>query len=205
VSTPEPGATLTITIDDLPIGANLNGLPRKLNPGHHVVVARAGGAQATAAVDLAAGDSKTVELVLSRGAPVTAAPIESPPPAETTTSSGLPALAYLGMGLGAAGLAAGSITGLLSISKKGDLEKSCPGGDCPRSVEGDLDSARTLATVSNVSFVVAGVGAVVAVVAILTAKPGSAPPATTTARTTTTARSLVPYAGLGGAGFRGAF
>jgi hypothetical protein len=203
VSMPDPGATLTITIDDLPIGAILTGVPRKLNPGHHVVVARAGGAQATAAVDLAAGDTKTVELVLNRPAPVAAVvPVVEPAPSSTTSSSsGLPVLAYVGLGVGAAGLAAGTITGLLSIGKKGDLETTCPGGACPRSAEGDLDSARTLATVSNVSFVVAGVGAAVAVIAILTSRSESAPPASA-ARTT---RTIRPYGGLGGGGIRGSF
>ncbi|MDB4938937.1 MAG: hypothetical protein JWP87_5909 [Labilithrix sp.] len=197
VSSADPGAALSITIDDLPIGANLNGVPRKLNPGHHVVVARAGGAQATAAVDLAAGDNKTVELVLSRAtsAPAPNRPVDEAPPA--STSRGIPALAYVGFGVGAAGVVAGSITGLLSIGKKGDLETTCPDGNCPRSAKGDLDSARTLATVSNVSFVIAGVGAVVGLVAILVA-PSSAPSATTTA--VRNARRVTPYATVNGAG-----
>jgi hypothetical protein len=201
----EPGAALTILIDDQPTGAHLVGVARKLNPGHHVVVARAGGGHATAAVDLAPGDNKNIELVIARPAPAAAAPAADAPPA--SASRGVPVLAWVGFGVGAAGLAVGSITGLLSIGKKGDLETSCPGGACPRSAESDLDGARSLATISNVSFVVAGIGAVVGVVAILTAK-SEAPASASTAAAARTIRqtsSIAPYAGLGGAGFRGAF
>jgi hypothetical protein len=199
VTPPEPGAPVTTVIDDQPLAASLAGVARKLDPGHHVVVARSNGAQATAEIDLAPGDAKTIELRITRPKTVTVEPLA---PAETS-SRGLPALAYVGFGVGAVGLAVGGITGLLSISKKSDLEASCPGGACPRSVQSDLDGARTLATVSNIGFGVAALGTVIGVVAILTRRPEASSPPSTARSMPLVRPRLAPYATTTGAGLTG--
>jgi len=71
----------------------------------------------------------------------------------------------------------GSITGALSLSKTSAIKSSpeCTGNVCNPSEDGDLSSAKTLATLSTVSFVAAGVGAVVGIVGLFTG--GSSAPA----------------------------
>jgi hypothetical protein len=75
-----------------------------------------------------------------------------------------------GFGLAGAGILAGSITGLLSIGKTWTAKDSCVDNRCPPSTFEEIDSARSLATISNVAFVVAGVGAGVGIVGLLLPK-----------------------------------
>ena len=82
-------------------------------------------------------------------------------------------LAYVGGGVGLAGIVVGSVAGVSAISHKNDAKKSCVAGNCPPSTWSDLDSARTMASVSTVSFVVAAIGVVVGAGAILLDDDGS--------------------------------
>ena len=67
-------------------------------------------------------------------------------------------LAWIGGGFAVAGLTVGSITGLTAISKTNELEPRCPSNICPPPQYDDLSSARTMALVSTISFIVAGAG-----------------------------------------------
>jgi hypothetical protein len=60
----------------------------------------------------------------------------------------------------------GSITGILAISKKSDL--NCRNNECFDTSASSLETAKTMADVSTVAFVVGGVGAVVGLVGLLT-------------------------------------
>jgi hypothetical protein len=104
---------------------------------------------------------------------------------------------YAGFGLAAAGVVVGSITGGLAFAKASTVGGQCNKNDCPTSVDGDLSAGRTLATVSTVSFVAAGVGAAAGVVA-WALSPRRKPAATG-------AVDVVPWVGLGSAGVRGTF
>jgi hypothetical protein len=70
------------------------------------------------------------------------------------------------LGVGAAGLVTGSVTGLMAVGKKSSLD--CPDKQCPPSQHDDLDSAKTLATISTVGFGVGIAGAAVGVVLLMT-------------------------------------
>lgn len=80
-------------------------------------------------------------------------------------------LVYVGFGVGGAGLIAGTVTGVLSLSRAGTVEDLCPAGTCPTQAALDEatpvnDSAKTLANVSNVAFALAVVGVGVGVAGI---------------------------------------
>ena len=79
----------------------------------------------------------------------------------------MPTLSYVGGSVALAGLVVGSVTGISAISHKNDAKKACVNGNCPPSTWSDLDSARSMATVSSVGFVVGAIGAVVAAGAFL--------------------------------------
>src|SRR5262249_9765520 len=67
-------------------------------------------------------------------------------------------LAYVAFGVGGAGLVFGGVTGLMALGKHGDLEGRCPGGKCPTDASDDVDSYKTVGTLSTVGFIVGAVG-----------------------------------------------
>src|SRR5205814_1915981 len=143
----------------LPPGAL--GVPYKVDPGHHAIVAKTDATEGRAEIDVRERETKGVVVRLVASAPVpttsattsaTIAPPDVPPSRFSTVT-------WIGIGVAAAGVVAGTVTGVMSISKKGTLESECNGTRCPPSSNDTIKSASTLATVSTVSFVVAGVGA----------------------------------------------
>jgi hypothetical protein len=198
------GTEAAVTIDDAPLPAETMGQPRKLDPGHHVVTAKAGSADAKQEVDLAERDTKTVELVLpaQEAAPPAAAAPEAPPEQPSGGSGASKVMVIGGFGLAGVGIVVGSITGILSLSKTSSIKSSsaCEGNVCNPSEDGDLSSAKTTATISTVSFVAAGVGAAVGVVGLFMGKSHAAPAAEPAA-----ALHVEPTFGIGSIGLRGEF
>jgi hypothetical protein len=80
-------------------------------------------------------------------------------------------LAWSAIGVGAAGVLTGAITGALAISKKSKLDD----GDCVNRVcwnqtmQDDLNGYSTLKTVSSIGFIAGGVLAATGVVLLVTA------------------------------------
>ena len=209
------GATAEVTIDDAPIPAEGLGQARKLNPGHHVVVAKAGSADAKQEIDLAEKDQKQLTVELPAAAAVasttggTATTTETPPEAEPShKSGGSKVLMFGGFGLAGAGVIAGSITGILSMSKTNTIKSSgfCTSNVCGPQENSDISSAKSMATISTVAFIAAGAGAVLGVVGLLTGNPSSSPSATPEKPPTDESTSRIePWLGLGAAGLRGSF
>jgi len=156
--------------------------PYRVNPGRHAIVARAGTREVKREVE--AVDARAVDVELrfereaartSEPAPATREPAQPPVTAlgsKQPASRAWPTLAYVGGGLGAAGLLVGTVSGIAAISHKNAAKQGCVNGGCPPSTWSDLDSARSLATGSTVAFVVGAIGLVVGVGAVLV---GSAP------------------------------
>jgi hypothetical protein len=166
---------ITVIVDDQTIPPNLVAIPRKLNPGKHVVVAKAAGEEARETIDLAPREQRHVMLkVVKKPPPPKPEPHEDPGPDTGEGPSGndatrppIPLVTWIGLGVGAAGLVSGTITGIISISKTSDID--CE--QCSRDRQPDIDSASTFATVSDVSFIVAGVGVAVAAVGYFVLRP----------------------------------
>jgi tetratricopeptide (TPR) repeat protein len=148
-----------VKLDGAVVSAADLGQPIAVDPGKHVVSAEAPGRKPFSR-----------ELVVAEKARERVA-IELPAPARSGKGDGLPpvkdqggqrswVLPGVALGVGAAGLIAGAVTGGLALAKMGDIRKACgPSLACPDSERGDVDSARAMGTVSTVGFVVAGVGA----------------------------------------------
>lgn len=156
------------------------------------------------------GETRTVELKIvfaggSAAPPPTATPVapatggglsQDTGATPAQSSSVRPALVYGGFGLAAAGVIAGSVTGVMALSKASSVKNACAGLDCPRSVDGDLSSGRTLGTVSTIAFIAAGVGAATGVIG-LALHPHQESAGATTAW-------VAPWVGPGGGGLAGA-
>lgn len=218
------GATPVVTIDDASLPLAVLGEPRKVNPGHHVIVAKAGGADAKQEIDLAEKEHKDVAIELPApsasaaaaggGTDTTGATSDTtatPEQPETTggKSGFSKALTIGGISLAGAGVVAGTITGILSMSKTNGIKSSsfCQGTACGPPEYSDISTARTMATISTISFVAAGAGAVFGIVGLLTgnsSSAGSTAPEKPPGDDSTTSR-IEPWLGVGAAGLRGTF
>jgi len=209
----------TVSIDGAVVAPASLLVAVKVNPGVHTVVARVDAAEAKITVTLQEGEEKPIALVVPK--PTTkpepassgsvspassAAPSPSPSSSVTTTAPAAPMVAtpvaaepgrsplvWIGFATAGVALVVGGVTGALELSKANAIKEQCEGTRCPRAVDGELSTARTLATVSTIGFAVAGAGAVLGVVGLF-ARPA---PATT--------GTVGVYLGLGSIGVHGAF
>jgi hypothetical protein len=180
-------ANARVSIDDTAVPSAAVGVRRAVNPGAHVIKAEADGfLPAEQSISVAEGESGSVSLTLEPdpNASVAAAPgptdgahpggaptkIEPPPDAPRATGSASRTLGFVALGVGAAGLVVGGVTGVMAMGKRGDLDDACPGGQCPPEQQDTLDSYRSLGTVSTIGFIVGGVGVATGVTLLLTSK-----------------------------------
>jgi hypothetical protein len=195
--------TLTVVMDGKPLQRALIGVEMPVNPGaHEISVSTSAGAGARARVTLRESETQVATLRLQPGAGaadsgriLTDASLGRDAMAERDPGGAQRTWAYVGFGVGGAGLGTGVIAGLLAANRHSSAQESCPEGKCAPGSSGakDVDAFRSLRTVSTVSYVlgVAGVGA--GVTLLLTApKPAHA--------------SFVrPYVGAGRFGVQGRF
>lgn len=171
VFSPEPPSPPHLTIDGVTVPAEALSTPRKVNPGHHTIVAESNGARATASVLMVERELRMVTLSLggaaaSKPAPTpstTPPPHEAPTPAPPAARPGPSGWFYVGAGAAGVGVVVGTITGALAVSKANALESECTGTLCPRSASDDLSTSRTMGVVSTIAFGVAAAGVAVAV------------------------------------------
>jgi hypothetical protein len=161
---PQPPRPPRVLVDGATIPSEALAVPRRVNPGRHTVSAELGALRASQDVALVEGETRTVTLRLE-------GPAEGehlPPPPLASDDEGLGTWFYVGVAAAGIGVVSGTITGAIALSKSDTLQNECTGTRCPRSAQSDLDTSRTMGTVSTISFIVAGAGAAVAVVALLT-------------------------------------
>lgn len=198
----------SVTVDDEPMKDALVGTDSPVDPGPHVVTAKATGfLTATEKIELKDGETRGITLTLQADPnykpepppkPITSPttpPTGNPPVNADTSSQGTSYLPWIAFGVGAVGLGVGAVTGIIVAGKKSDLDAGCQAdGRCPPSQQSTLDSANTMATVSTIGFIVGGLGVATGIVLLVT-KPGSS-----TGSAKPGARPIVGvgYAGVGG-------
>lgn len=173
-----------LTLDGKNLSSALVGEEQPANPGTHKLVGVRGGEQTEQSFNLAESQRAQVVLRFRGPAPRPAAPPVVPPPAAGTPtpterpapdpgSSALPpsstsasaksggsnAFAIVTLVLGGAGLATGTVTGVMAMGKRTDLHNNsaCNGDVCGSSVRDDVNQFRTLRTVSSIGFIAGGV------------------------------------------------
>lgn len=186
-------ANLVVECDGAPVSATTFNTFVDVDPGEHVLVVKvAGRADTRQVVRLAEGERRDLVLTSASVAPAAHVPAvgapqgvretqdaqretspsaKAPPsmPAPQTVpraaAAGPPSRtpAYLTLGLGAASLGLGVVTGFLAFGAAGDARSACPAAGCAteadvRRAEDAASSARTMATVSTIG-VGAGLGA----------------------------------------------
>jgi hypothetical protein len=177
-----------VTLDGKPVPPALLGEEQPVNPGAHEIKATLGARQTLRQVTLKEAEKKTEPLDFDAAAnstsPSSPSSPSSPPvlvdstgaaPADTgaSSSSTRRTLGFVALGAGGAGLAVGTVAGVLALGKRGSLEASasCRGDVCLPSQRSEVDSLDTLRTVSTIGFIAGGVLATTGVVLLMTAKP----------------------------------
>lgn len=169
---------LEIKIDDKPLERAKWSTAFPIDPGPHHLSAAApgrrpfdGSFEATASSAIETNVPELVEIAPPKTAAVAFAPAPAPEPAR-----GGRTLAYVAAGVGLAALAAGSVAGVLSLSKRDDAERECPKDiyafRCPTETGAAAwNEATTAGDIATVGFVVAGVALAGAAVLWLTSRP----------------------------------
>lgn len=179
ISVEGPGNDIVkVTIDGEDVPAAALGVKRPLDPGPHKVVADAPGWKANEATVTVNAQQDTPLTITLEADPDEK--IEEPVPGggTVTPSDGsgdtLRLVGFIALGVGAAGLIVGAVTGGLAIGKHGDLTDACgDAGQCPADQQGNLDDFNTFGTVSTIGFIAGGVVAAAGLVLVLVAPSGS--------------------------------
>jgi hypothetical protein len=216
VITVEGPPSPSVTIDGDAIPAAALGLKRPVDPGEHAVHAEAPGYQpADTKFSVAEGGSAEAKLVMQK-APEATPPVAGvggagvgtePPGAEPPKTRSNRTLAIVALGVGGVGVVVGGITGLVALGKHGTLSDECPDGKCTSDKQSDVDSYKTMGTISTVSFIVGGVGLAAGALLWFTSPKKSASRDAGRWATLTPAKgvSMTPYVGAGSAGVTGTF
>ncbi len=183
---------LEVTRDGTPVGRGAFGVEFPVDPGEHVVVAKAPGFTPWTGKARLGAESAKATLVVPKLVAVAVQPVEPPPryvplpppapvppPSRTMTYMGLTSL-----GLGVAGLGAGAIFGLLAASSKSDSDPLCPQPNlCSPDGVRLRDQAIVRGNVSTIAFVAGGVLAAAGVTFLVLAPKRQAQVAATVAPT----------------------
>jgi hypothetical protein len=182
------------------------GVRRAVNPGEHSIRASGEGyLVATKTISLNEGQTLSVTLDLEKApapppAPIVEAPVVPMAPETSKPNAGpRKTLAFVAYGVGGAGLIAGGITGVLALQKHQQLKNAgCSNSRCPAEESSQLSSYHTAGTISNIGFIVAGVGAVTGTILLLTL------PRSSTSRAGVD-QELSAFVGWGSGGVKGTF
>ena len=200
VQAENPGAAF-VTLNDQPLSVTQRQKALELNPGRYSVKAVADSHSAFEEVILEPGTHKQVTLNLLPAASV--APRSNSSPAHDAHASAARggtsleySLGWVSLGIGAAGILTGAVTGIEVLHLKHELDrKGCVDTVCGSQQRQDVQTYNSLRLVSTTGFVVGGVGLAVGG-ALLYFTP----------RAERAGRDrLTPWLGIGSAGFSGSF
>ncbi|RYZ02788.1 MAG: hypothetical protein EOO73_30465 [Myxococcales bacterium] len=215
----EAAKDLAVTIDGQPFPVVLLGVPQPTDPGEHTVTATATGFKQAAAATVSLKDAGSaavaVKMVVDDTLPpagAAPAPVDSSgvlsapsgaPPSDSGSGNGLRVGSYVGFGVGAVGIALGTVFVLKSASNRKDADSAA--GECgspcykddPAAIKvADLDDkARSAQTLGIVGYVVGGLGVAAGVTLFVLSS----------SKKSDSTAFVAPYVGPGAVGVRGAF
>ena len=194
---------LKVSINGHAIGAAQLGQAQRLNPGTYRITGSIGGNRSDTA-EVVLSESQKASVVLDLTAPSLSPPspvIRSisaePNDAPASSGSSLRMAAYISGGIGLAGLGAGVVTGLMSVSKHEKADAECENKICPADGKGPglVEDFRSMRTLSTVFYGVGAAGVAAGVVFWLLAPSDQDP----------SQAAIAPWVGSQTLGVRGAF
>lgn len=186
-----------VMVDGVDVPPALFGQKRPIDPGKHTIVAKRPDTSVTREVMVGEGDTALAILRLPPlPPPAVVKPVKSPAVERQEL------WATVAFGVGAGGLLAGAVNGIVALKLQGDLREGCDKeGICPPTQHGKVDLFRLETTASTIGFILGLAGAGAGVTLLLTmpedAKPGGG------VKKSMPATSL--WLGPAGAGIKGEF
>jgi hypothetical protein len=166
-----------ITRDGTEITGPMIGLSLPVDPGEHkVVVEVLGKPPSQEKFTLSPGEHRTLEVTIPG---MKTAKADEPLPSEEPGKPGMGRTigTYAALGIGAAGLIMGGVTGGLALSNKQSADEQCPKFACtPQGLEA-VEHGRTMARISTIGFAIGGAGIAAGVILFLTRPKPDKPPA----------------------------
>jgi hypothetical protein len=170
--------TAQVTVDGANAPVVSGTATRRINPGQHVVVARAGSLEKKENVTLGEGETKEVAIALDGSATTNGGTgggngKDAPQP-DGDGKRSIHFATWIGLGVAVVGAGVGTVTGILALGKSSNVKDACVGLSCPESARPDVEDGRTVATISTISFIAAGAGVALAAVGyFVLSKPSS--------------------------------
>lgn len=188
---PTAPAGSKVTLDGADLKPAAVGAAVTLDPGEHVVVVTAPGyMEARSTITLTGGERREITMAPGSEQVTPSAPGSTPEPPVGPPPPGRGAgwaAGFVVGGIGLAGLAAGGVTGVLTIRQKTEVDRLCAMSPCPDSTRKEaLEAARSgklFSAISTVTFAVGG-AAVIAGIILIATSGSKAPPASTTVAVT---------------------
>lgn len=168
----EAAARATLRLDGAEVPRATLQLPHSLNPeAHRIELVAVGYRPVDVRVTLTGGERKLLRLALE---PLPPTQLQVRMPAQSATSQAtlitshapvaqrpLPWPAWVGAGLGGAGLVLGSVAGVIALDRVRAARKHCNGNVCSPEAQPDRDAALSAARLSNAGWALCGVGAAI--------------------------------------------
>jgi tetratricopeptide (TPR) repeat protein len=193
-----------VTIDEVKLASALYGFEIPKDPGRRRIVGKRGGETVEQAIELGEGERKqavlTFKAALAEKLPIGETDQARQRRDELVTAQPAPARSggaqrtwgWVAVGVGAAGLITGAVTGIVVAADSG-LRNDCPNNTCDSSKSDKANTYNLMRNLSTVGFIVGGVGVAVGVTLLLWAPKHEAAP------------QMALWFGPGTAGFKGAF
>lgn len=174
VRRPETPADARVRVDGVDLGEGSLGVPLPMDPGKHELVLSSGGTEQKSNFQMQEGQHLDLALrwndvaVAPRPVGGNARADEAPQP---SVGSGRRQWAYVAGGVGIAGVALGTVSGIITLSKKSTANANCSDEQhvCNQAGVEANESGRTFAALSGVGFGMGVVGLATATVLWLTA------------------------------------
>jgi hypothetical protein len=137
--------------------AELDGRPWPVDPGQHLLRFEHEGARPIERRVILAETEKNrrIELWFERSAPAPPQPVAAPAAPRTDAAQ---IVTWTAVGVGAAALVVGVVTGGIALDERAGLDERCPAGSCSWDELERYRDAVTLARVSTLAFIGAGAG-----------------------------------------------
>ena len=175
---------VVVTLDGRAVGSGALGSAMPVDPGDHRLEANAPGKRGRASTvrvfearttnaDVAVLEDEPAVAPSPPPAPALAPTPSGPPPTATPSPDGVRTAPLLTAGVSVVALGLGTFFGLRARAKWSEAQPHCPAAVCDDVGFPAWNEARSNATASTVSFVIAGVAAATAVVLWIVATPGS--------------------------------
>lgn len=149
-----------VLVDGKPVlASNLASLT--LDPGKHRITAKAPG-YTLEHKEIVVKEGGRQDLVFTlQPEPIPETPerepkLDKPEPLEPEPQD--QTLAWVILGIGGAGVVAGSVFGIIAAGKEDQLNKDCPNGRCPRQLDAELSNTKAYALGSTIGFAVGILG-----------------------------------------------